>query len=197
MTLPTLIQKHKEQETVAKVKKFYSAISQAVMLARAEHGDIDTWTLETNSYEDETKSFANYIMPHLKIIKDCGVDNDKECIPVEKMKYLNNTEHSTDYATNRRYYKIILNDGSLIMFRSNGEGCNKPAAYAKVENVCALFWLDVNGKKAPYTYGKDVFLFFVTKNAVVTQTIDDCNLNSEGYSCANYILLHNDMGYLH
>ena len=67
MTLPTLIQKHKEQETVAKVKKFYSVISQAVMLARVEHGDVDTWDFAgttTGSNAQSNTNFANYIKPH-------------------------------------------------------------------------------------------------------------------------------------
>ena len=76
MTMPTLIQKHKEQETVAKVKKFYSVISQAIMLARVEHGDVDTWDFGGGDGSVNTQSssnFANYIKPHLQIIKDCQV----------------------------------------------------------------------------------------------------------------------------
>ena len=76
MTMPTLIQKHKEQETVAKVKKFYSVISQAIMLPRVEPGDFDTLDFAgttTGSNAQSNTNFANYIKPHLQIIKDCQV----------------------------------------------------------------------------------------------------------------------------
>ncbi len=198
MTLPTLIQKHKEQETVAKVKKFYSVISQAIMLARVEHGDVDTWDFAgttTGSNAQSNTNFANYIKPHLQIIKDCQVTPDKKCVQEGYTSYLNGTPYTnTDYNENI-YYKMILKDGSLFWLRTNGEGCHN--SDAATDNVCALIWYDANANRPPYTLGKDVFVFFVFKDAVVPHSNDDCSIDSHGWGCSRYILEHGDMGYLH
>ena len=199
MTMPTLIQKHKEQETVAKVKKFYSVISQAFMLARVEHGDVDTWdfagvTTPRDHNEQSDANLANYIKPHLQIIKDCGSANDKECIQSGNISYLNGSIYEIDYSI-EKHYKMILKDGSHIWFRTSGEGCTD--SDSGTDNICALIWYDTNGKKQPYAFGKDVFVFFVLKDAVVPHSADDCSTADLGWGCAKYILEHGDMGYLH
>ena len=194
MTMPTLIQKHKEQETVAKVKKFYSVISQAVMLARAEHGDVDTWDFGGGDGSVNTQSstnFANYIKPHLQIIKDCGVTPDKKCVQEGDIFFLNGEPRTGSDYNELSYYKMLLKDGSLLWFRTYSEGCRQ--VDAGTENVCAVIWYDTNGSRPPYTLGKDVFVFMVLKDAVVPHSGDD----SLGWGCARYILEHGDMGYLH
>lgn len=35
----------------------------------------------------------------------------------------------------------------------------------KLENSCAVLYMDVNGEKAPNTFGKDVYAFIITNNA--------------------------------
>ena len=45
LTIPTLVQKYKERETVTRVKEFYSVFSQAYQLAILEHGTFDQWNL--------------------------------------------------------------------------------------------------------------------------------------------------------
>ena len=199
MTMPTLIQKHKEQETVAKVKKFYSVISQAVMLARVEHGDVDTWDFDGHVNKGSTAqsnmNFANYIKPHLQIIKDCQVTPDKKCVQEGDIYHLNGTTRTGADYNAQIYYKMILKDGSLLWLRTNGEGCHN--SDANTENVCALIWYDTNANRPPYTLGKDVFVFFVLKDAVVPHSEEDCNLNSTGWACSRYILEHGNMGYLH
>lgn len=54
LTLPAIVQKYREQATVARVKKFYSVFSQAYTMAVMENGTIDTWGLENSTiYEDD------------------------------------------------------------------------------------------------------------------------------------------------
>lgn len=49
MTLPTLIQEHREKARVTQVKKAYSILSQAFTMAVQEYGDIEDWELTTTS----------------------------------------------------------------------------------------------------------------------------------------------------
>ena len=198
MTMPTIIQKHKEQETVAKVKKFYSVISQAVMLARAEHGDVDTWDFagvtQIANNPDANKALAGYLKPHLQIIKDCADNPDKECLASSNMHELDGRDYGLTY-NDVSHYKFILKDGSHVWLRANGEGCKN--SDARTQNVCGLVWYDVNDKKPPYTMGKDIFVFFILKNAVVPHSNDDCYIDKTGWGCSKYILEHGDMSYLH
>ena len=48
LTLPSLIQKQHEKETVAKVKKAYSILSQAYLSANTEFGSFDQWGITTD-----------------------------------------------------------------------------------------------------------------------------------------------------
>lgn len=43
MTLPSLIQEHREKQRVAQLKKVYSVLSQAFLMAQTEYGDIQDW----------------------------------------------------------------------------------------------------------------------------------------------------------
>ena len=45
--------------------------------------------------------------------------------------------------------------------------------------------------------GKDIFVFFILKNAVVPHSNDDCYIDKTGWGCSKYILEHGDMSYLH
>ena len=53
MTMPVLIQKHREQVAVTKVKKFYSTFSQAYLMAVQENGTLDNWGLKDSEQEED------------------------------------------------------------------------------------------------------------------------------------------------
>lgn len=82
ITLPTLIQKHKNQVTVTKLKKAYSEISQAIKMSEVHNGEMENWDFsDFEDKEERYKYFAeNYIFPYLKTIKICEA-NTKECYP--------------------------------------------------------------------------------------------------------------------
>lgn len=65
-----------------------------------------------------------------------------------------------------------------------------------VADTCGALWIDVNGKNPPNTIGKDIFVFYFTKNSIKTAENDNCNSSSEGWSCAKYILEQGNMDYL-
>lgn len=46
MTLPQLITSYKQKETANRLKKFYTTIAQAAILAEAEYGDVKDWWRE-------------------------------------------------------------------------------------------------------------------------------------------------------
>lgn len=79
MTLPTLVAKYKKIETVTKLKKFYTVMSQATNIAIAQNGPMENWdgfTSHHNGTEME-KWFDKYLKPNLKITNK-WIDRDDE-----------------------------------------------------------------------------------------------------------------------
>ena len=195
MTMPTLIKKHQEMVTVNKVKKFYSTMNQ-VYLMSVKHNDYPIYWNVSNSASNTTSTqLANYLKPYLRVAKDCGTGTG--CLKyTQKIKLLNGTKYR-NYETDNRYYKLILNDGSYIWWRtSNDTYCNE-SSY-DVTNVCGIVWTDVNGPQKPNALGKDIFILYLTQTGIKTATTtDDCSINSDGWTCLGYIMKYGKMDYLY
>ena len=196
MTLPVVINNHREQVTVAKAKKIYSIINQAFLLSVNDNGPADEWTVGNSASQLTATQFASYFTPYLKISKDCGTNSG--CIGyTQKMMFLNGNITNMNYDTDNRYYKIILSDGSYIWIRATYTGynyCNAPEGGHN--NVCGVIFFDVNGSKVPNTLGIDIFNMLIKANQV-SPVIGDCNKENTGSGCLNYILQNGNMKYLH
>ncbi len=194
MTLPTLIQKNEERVTVTKVKKFYSVINQALLMAIKDNGYVDEWNFLSEKEEDEdfgkADKLAVYLKPYLKISKDCG--SESGCIAPQNYKLFNGTLWNS-YDQSTQYYKMILADGSYLWLRTSGTNCT--VTDGGYQNVCGLIWLDINGKNSPNVIGKDVFSFVLLKNRVMPHKGDEAS--DSGWNYASYILQHGDMKYLY
>lgn len=143
MTLPTLIQKQERKEYSVRLKKFYSMMSQAILLAENEFGEIENWSRRGNltdndedtaaikNYEETRDYWNKYFAPHIKTLK------------IERIVEAGNRAQNT---------KIHLADGSTIMAWNGG---------------CFSFSIDVNGDKKPNTLGIDRFPFHICEYKAV------------------------------
>ena len=65
LTLPALISNYKKQETTARLKKFYSTMSQAIILSENDNGSSKEWTkayyldLDDDSNKSLTLNYFN------------------------------------------------------------------------------------------------------------------------------------------
>ena len=87
MTMPALIQNHRNSVVEARLKKFYSTMNQAVMLSEVDNGDKREWyqDLAGAQIDDEgnpiagssefEKWFNKYLMPYLNDIKSETLSN--------------------------------------------------------------------------------------------------------------------------
>lgn len=191
LTLPSLIQKQNEKATVSRLKKFYSTIQQAFILAQNENGSINNWEY-SNSAE-----FFNYFRPYLKIQKYCGGNGN--CWPDTNYKFL----HGSDWVNINNipnYEKAILSDGSLLQ------------VYAKLDKTDREIRIDTNGFKGPNTEGIDMFSFKFNDKGVIPNGFPDtsfegrqfkdyCNLNAtvdyNGTACTAWVIMKENMDYLH
>ena len=146
LTLPAVVGNYKKQQTIAKLKKAYSAINQALQLSEIDNGEMSMWVSESGwKGIDYTKK---YWAPYFKVIKFC--ETPKDCGYENNAPYsaLNGT-HSTTSLTGQYRVPFLTSDGIAYTFSFlQGEG--------SVDNGILI---DINGGNKPNTFGKDVFMF--------------------------------------
>ena len=194
MTIPTLINKHREQVTVAKVKKFYSTMSNAYLLSVKDNGYANEWDVDKALNSTTANQIAGYLKPYLKIIKDCGTSSGCLNYKNNEIKFLNGNNYNGNYDVNNADYKVILSDGSYVWWQrvnSTSDWCTTS------NNVCMLVYTDINGGKAPNTIGKDIFYFNIKAGGVAPSTENNCKKSSYGWGCSGYIMQNGNMDYLH
>ena len=134
LTMPSLIANHKKNEASARLKKFYSVMSQAILFAENEHGPAGDWDKAEMDIADP----------------DTGEYSDNDAINTEKFfnKYLKPyiIYLKTEKDSKTKLFKFILNDGSTVMLR-NGS--------------CTDFIFDYNGEKKPNVTGRDIYRFLL------------------------------------
>ena len=197
LTIPNLMQKYTEQATVKKVQKFHSNLANAYMLASKEYGPAGEWGLsnsETAIQKESAEKIYNLLFkPYFKIAKDCGVNNIGHCIPDTRYKELSGNDAPGYLKV--IYYKIALEDNAAVWWRSDSN-----------PSTIVVFY-DTNGVKAPNQYGKDLFQFYITNEKIYpagapayhgqSSFSNKCNLNSNGGSCAAWVVYKGNMDYLH
>lgn len=135
MTLPSIMHKYKTKEAEARLKKFYSSISQAILLSELENGPSLDWDKTylvrdaDGNFDDEANKnlvlafFNKYLAPYLKYDRVDDVTKD-----------------------GLTYIRVMLWDGSLMDMK-NGS--------------CSDIHFDVNGLSKPNKFGYDQFVFLL------------------------------------
>lgn len=214
MTLPTLVLKYQEKETVTALKKFYSQISQAYLFAVGEHGTPDLWGLNAASSEN----MITYIKPYLKFDKICRFGDGSVCHTADNLYFRSGGKTSSHYMNpwESKRTSAVLADGMIVNSFFISEDCSSSRGTGKfLENVCGEYVVDVNGSKKPNMYGKDIFIFLLTKFGVIplgggetflevpeNSTIYSFELaclpsNATGFGCAAWVIENENLDYLH
>lgn len=194
MTLPTVIDKANEHATASQLKKTYSILSQALLLAKNEHEDFIYWPLVDYDM-DSTTEIYNFLKPNLKIIRDCS--NKKGCWA--QVKNLNAENIFSETGMGDSVYNFTLVDGTNVSMNLYSSESDR-TKYGVTDDplpVFVGFHVDVNGDKKPNTIGKDVFLFILTKKGLVPSGMNikeensDCKKGRDGYMCTYQIFMKN------
>lgn len=133
-TMPTLIQNHQKKTTVNKLKNTYNILTNAIEFAKNEYGlDVNEWYFpDVTDKKVLSDYFAeHYLIPYLKIAKDCNPYVPNECLP---------SNHS-----NERIF--ILSNGAIISVSVSGE-----------ENLRVQINMYINGYKKVVNRARDVFM---------------------------------------
>ena len=156
ITLPSIVSNIQGMQYRSKVKKTYSALVQAVSLAKANY-DVDLDTLETSCVDGE-----NDKLPSTYSV--CALFNST----LSGAKYISETDpnHPKYYHDEIKYaHAYQLSDGSTVSFILNSEYISYPPSEI-------YGYIDVNGKTGPNKITK------ATDPKVVTVT--------ESYSLASF-----------
>lgn len=208
MTIPTVIQNIKTQQTISALKKNYSTFSQAYTLAIQDNGSPDSWDISTNT------ALINILSPYLKIIKNCGLGTG--CFPPNTTyQYLRGGDYEDYDSASDGRAKLILADGSSIALNSYNNLCtSRKGSGASLQNTCGSIIVDINGFKGPNQFGIDLFNYYFTKYGVVpagTKAENDgfaphfpypfdtsCRDKStaDGNGCTAWVIYNDNMDYL-
>ncbi len=156
LTLPNLNHATGDKEKVTRVKKIYSALTDAVDRAQVVYGDFDTWFtdlqnqngyIHSSNYATANERFAKRVTEFMKVTKDCGIeDSTKYCFnPDDNIYY--------DYG-----YSVILSDGTALLFIS-------------INTDQHTILVDLDGtKKGKNKYANDIFAFDIYRQSAEYRT---------------------------
>lgn len=207
LTIPVLVQNADERATVTTLKKVYSTLSSAYKLAEQEYGSPDTWGATVSTSPQP----LSYLAPYLKVEKDC-LDGSQGCFPRNTMYYY--------LATSKGAYGIIdqtprsklrLSGNISIYVGGVYPNCNGSIGPTDaLKNICADYYVDINGDKGPNIFGKDLFDFMLSKHGGIIPAgvpqqsgwyyfSNDCKDKDStfGIGCAAWIIYNENMDYLH
>ena len=204
MTIPTLVTKYQKKQTVAKLQKAYSILSNMTKLLYADNSYS---ALSGAVSAEKTEQFFNlYVLnyfraPELSQDNICPYSDSAEWCYA--FKYLNgrvmDTSVFTKYDAGRVYF--TTNDGIAYYFSimywnrySDSEGNEyKDALYTSSPHGV----VDINGTEGPNILGKDVFVFqsdfangvmkLECANSSNEEVNADCSLTGSGQCCAEKI----------
>ena len=200
MTLPTLVNKYQQKQSIAQLQKVYSVLNQAFRRSEADN--------ESSIYWDTSKGsqvfFNTYWRPYLNIIEECKGTKIAACAYTSSTpwKRANNRQDGYFLVLSNTRTPVILADGSFVsILTSSGYGSGTGdtdedgnVIYDETKNGAdTRIIVDLNASKLPNTFGKDVFLLErVAGKGIMPygynkddEEIDaNCSKSGSGYMCA-------------
>ena len=180
LTLPNLNSSTGEKEKVAKVKKIYQNLDDAIGRATAVYGPVNEWFANDSTNEQINERFMSRITEFMKVSKVCSTPSD--CIKLPSP--YNETSNA-----------VILADGTVV-------GIPKSIAINSAEGWIAI---DIDGpQKGSGTGGKDIFVFnYDSQNALLyprgqndaDSGFSDCTTELQ-VGCAYWVIAYDNMDYL-
>ena len=182
MTLPSLIANYREKELIAKTKRTYSNIYNAIIMAQKDNdsiGDNEVLFNAVDGIYNVTENFAKYFSGAKVCKSKIECPNFYYDIKYAELIYDANG-NTSDWNANMP--KIILNDGSIIVVGELFSRCevhridkyyNEKGQETLVpvnKYYCAGLYIDVNGPTLPNRFGQDAFLIYIYKDRVAPST---------------------------
>ena len=191
LTLPNLNRATGDKETVTRLQKAYSILSEANDRAVAIYGPISSWKSNEQCADDIASCWTQRVGEFLKIAKKCdGNDGDICDMPMGSGK-----NQPFNYTSRWTY---VLSDGMVFNVNGGSVECNYSGygLNGQINDVCFdEVKIDVNGRnKGKSELGKDVFEFVISDSLGVIPLTDNGNLADEVSRCVNKSWQNEDEG---
>ena len=199
MTIPSLMNKTNEQDTVVAVKRAYSLLCQAYNKLKAENGEVNLSYLGGGSDTENTLAFGDLLSKQFSVLQNCKMNAGEECFAEGTYK---NFDGRDWYAWNAdtTHYKLRLSDGMSVGMHLFDSYQNFGTSDV-LQSVFGFIDVDVNGNKAPNTAGKDTFVFWITKYGIFPAGMPDdtfrgfSDCRTLGYGCTAWVLTKGNVDY--
>ena len=118
----------------------------------------------------------------------------------DKYYRMNGTVNTEIAGSTAKTSSTFLLDGSSIMLIANPVGEYRGSGV--LSETYAIIYVDLNGVKSPNTYGKDLFMFYLTKqNIIPTGTQNETiwpfsSCYTSGGACTAWVIINENMDYL-
>jgi len=205
-TIPIVMQDSYGRETVLKVRKAYSILSNSYENTSTKYGPILEWdTISTASYGDK---MAKSIL----LGKNCGTANNltknNDCMPGCPKIYKADGSN-LDVCTSSDVAKLMSSDGISYAFQIEDSTCSKDITNNAenvpliLKQVCGTAIADIyhsQSGKNKNLYGSDIFLFYITRDGLIPAGLDadkvypykasECvkRLTKDSFGCAAKII---------
>jgi len=186
IVIPGLINDTRDAELHAAWKKAYSSINQSYKLIIMDNGGTFINAAANN------QEFRNLFKDKMNFITTC---DDRSC-STGYVKRLNGDPDTYNFINN-----LVLNDGTILsVFQLDKADCT--AIYSLGHGVCGWMLVNINGKKGPNQWGKDIYGIWVMDNKIIpwganpngTVSVSapyresTCTTSDTGYGCgAKYL----------
>lgn len=192
LTIPGIVQNTQNKQTVIKLKKAFSVLSQATTTAIADNGGSFKGICSSSDHT----CLLNKYLPYFSILKKCdaGMTNGNCWSP--STKYLN----SGSMAWASSATAVLLSDGTTVHFEMGSSDCSSTGWWGTLPH-CGFIALDFNGMNPPNIWGRDVFAFDIYENGVKPLGIQNdgfdtsCISSSSGIGCAAIVIAENTINY--
>ena len=160
ITIPVVVANHQEKERIAKIKKIYSSLSNAMYLVSVNGGSPDMLEVRDDNMQDLTTWFNSYIKDKLFHMKEACY-NQKGCWSSTGVKMLNKGNHpynNTGIGWGHAVISVVLSDGSFVCIDPLANGNIRHYYKVKVNNSSGaglVVTFDINGERGPNTLGKE------------------------------------------
>jgi len=188
LTLPNLNSSTGDKEKVAKVKKIYQNLTDALGRAQAVYGPLNGWPTDSISL-DSSKRFGERLTEFMKVSKSCGLNGNGAGCTANNYKYLDGDD--SDALNESDFYNFTLADGmNIATYWNYGSG--------------GFIYVDIDGSnKGSNTWGKDIFDFVIKNGELYPAGYDITNEDTikavcflGGERCTNWVIQNENMDYL-
>lgn len=201
MTLPSLVAKYKEKQSVTALKKAYSILNQAGQMIYNDYGNPDNWGISSNA-QASMNTNIDIFKQYIKTVKTCKFGEQSDCFYAGYYTRIDN-DGNTFNAFNMADdgWGFVLPDGQAVRPWIT----NTARDIGMTRKIYGNLAVDINGKKGPNASNQDLFYFYFLEGGQVipygmqgatSNSFEDTCITNMDNGCTAWVIYNENMDYL-